>query len=112
MQSKCLGYSKQVIYLVSFFKEGNEKKQTATACLYHNRTHCAHSESIFPHNVTCFLLNSWQCLQGKAVLTAHYYFGVWRGIIHPPYIIETVFTLQNLFPTLTSVVCISHLPAI
>lgn len=83
----------------------------ATDCLYHNRTHCAHSESIFPHNVTCFPLNSWQCLQGKAILTVHYYFGVWWGIIHPPYIIETVFTLPSLFPTLTSVVCISPLTA-
>lgn len=67
------------IYLV--FKKENEKKM-ATDILSHNKTHCAHSESIFPHNVTCLPLISWQNLQRKAMLTVHYYFGVSRGIIH------------------------------
>ena len=51
------------------------RKEMATD-FFHNKTHCAYSELIFPHNVTCFSLISGKNIQRKTMLTVHYYFGV------------------------------------
>lgn len=71
----------------------------ATDCLYHNRTHCAHSESIFPHNVTCFPLNSWQCLQGKQYLQCIITL-VFGGELFIPHILLKLCSLYRVYSQL------------